>query len=169
MLLASLAIVASLGAAAAAVAPEADDARIAVNPNLSAGHCTLGGELVRTRPGMVAVTVAGSMTGSLAANDASPNPDFWCSGYVEPEPHYCIDVDRAGWFIFHITQAGGVDTVLVLRDEYGVNVGCDDDGGSGLMSRMEVWLEPGNYSLFVGTYSQGYSGTYTMTIQSYGE
>lgn len=148
---------------------EAVDERVAVNPNLSIGACRLGGETLRVQAGMAPAEVSGSMVGAHSANDQQPPNAMYCSGYVPPEPQYCVAVQRAGYYDFYVVDGGNVDTVLVLRDADGTNYGCDDDGGMGLLSRLGVWLEPGSYSLYVGTFSQGVSATYQMTVQSYGE
>ncbi len=173
MLMASVAL-AFVGAAASAAVdvgtgPAVIDERVAVNPNLGTGACTLGGETIRVSFGMLESQVTGAMTGSLSANQDQPPSSLYCSGYVPPEPQYCVSVQRAGYYVFHVVAGGGVDTVLVMRDAEGTNNACDDDGGTGLLSRLEVWLEPGSYSLYVGTFSQGVSATYQMNVQSYGE
>ncbi|MCS6777327.1 MAG: hypothetical protein RMJ43_00585 [Chloroherpetonaceae bacterium] len=95
----------------------------------------------------VAVTPLGSVgMGSLTA-----------SGSVEP--------GRGTWFCFDVSQPGlltllteaDFDTELALFDSSGNTIGGDDDRGPGLMSLIELSIQPGTYYAVVGGYNARYN------------
>ncbi len=61
-------------------------------------------------------------------------------------------------------QSSVFDTYLyLLRD--GVEVDRDDDGGSGLNSRLSAYLQPGNYTVRVGSFANRGSGPFTLIVR----
>lgn len=57
------------------------------------------------------------------------------------------------------------DTYLYLLDATGRQIAADDDGGSGLYSRIQIQLAPGTYYLNVESYRNLYAGGYTLDLR----
>ncbi|MDA0975661.1 MAG: PPC domain-containing protein [Planctomycetota bacterium] len=57
------------------------------------------------------------------------------------------------------------DTYLYLLDSTGRQIAADDDGGSGLYSRIQIQLAPGTYYLNVESYQNRYAGGYTLDLR----
>jgi hypothetical protein len=57
------------------------------------------------------------------------------------------------------------DTYLYLLDATGRQIAADDDGGSGLYSRIQIQLAPGTYYLNVESYQNRYAGGYTLDLR----
>jgi len=53
--------------------------------------------------------------------------------------------------------------LYLLRD--GIEIDRDDDGGGGLNSRLELMLDPGTYTIRVGSYMNSGSGSFTLTAR----
>jgi len=60
-------------------------------------------------------------------------------------------------------QGHGLDPTVAVYDPYGNRLGFNDDGGSGLDSRLVVTLAPGSYAVEVAGYSSS-TGSFTLTI-----
>jgi tyrosinase len=58
------------------------------------------------------------------------------------------------------------DTYLILRDESGVEIAVDDDGGPGNNSRIQRTLEPGTYRLVASSYAPYWTGAYELTANA---
>ncbi len=62
------------------------------------------------------------------------------------------------------------DTVLHLRagceEGAGTTIACNDDGGAGTLSRLNVVLDPGTYSLIVDGFASSSSGTYVVQVSN---
>ena len=63
------------------------------------------------------------------------------------------------------------DTVLHLRrecDDQSTQIACNDDAGEGVLSKLEVTLDPGTYYLIVDGYSTSNRGPYRLAISLFG-
>ena len=89
------------------------------------------------------------------------------SGSESPEQAYALVVPVAVTGFIEITQAG-VDTTLHMRnacDDQGTEIACNDDGGVGLLSRLNfVRLEPGIYYVFADGFGNRAGGPGQLTI-----
>ncbi|MFB6142300.1 MAG: PPC domain-containing protein [Halorientalis sp.] len=62
-----------------------------------------------------------------------------------------------------------VDTYLILTNDSGFEVAQDDDGGSGLNSRLTTTLpESGTYTIWAGSFSSEETGPYTLSLEQTG-
>ncbi len=160
-LLLQLALAATFGAEAPTFEPVPDDGRVAINPNLAIGDCVGGADQLSLSSG-VTVERSGTMVGSHEVQAVTGSPE--CYGYVPELAHYCISVPPGGGtYTIEITAAESTDTILALVSADRTFSACDDDGGNGLLSRIEARLEAGTYLLWVGTYSAQVSGSYRLT------
>jgi len=88
-----------------------------------------------------------------------------CGGSSAPERTYTFTAPMAGTYSF-FTESASYDTVLYLRDGScdGQELGCDDDGGSGLHSLVQLPLEDGQtVVIVVDGFGQSF-GTFTLYI-----
>lgn len=58
------------------------------------------------------------------------------------------------------------DTFLILADSTGVHIAFDDDSGGNLNSRLEITLQPGQYTIWASSFGQGVMGTYQLAVQA---
>jgi hypothetical protein len=58
------------------------------------------------------------------------------------------------------------DTFLVLADSAGLHIAFDDDGGDNLNSRLEMELQPGQYTIWASSFAEGMTGTYQLAVQA---
>jgi hypothetical protein len=91
-----------------------------------------------------------------------------CGGSAtSPDLPYRIEMETAFNLVAEVVDAP-FDTVLHLRrvcDDQSSQIACDDDGGDGVMSRIEQsGLEAGTYYLIMDGYGSGSSGRYTLQI-----
>ncbi len=61
---------------------------------------------------------------------------------------------------------GETDTILCLLDSAGETIACDDDGGTGLWSRIERELAPGAYVVKVELYGGAAEAPYRLLVRS---
>lgn len=62
--------------------------------------------------------------------------------------------------------SGNPDTYMFLLNEDGSQLTYNDDGGSGLNSRITRTLDPGTYYIVAATYSSGRTGTFNLTAEA---
>ena len=91
-----------------------------------------------------------------------------CAGASGPEAVYALTVAEAGSFCLH-TEGSDIDTVLYVRTPDCVGedgeVACDDDGGPGVTSSIELDATPGTYYVFVDSFSFSL-GAYTLNARA---
>ncbi|MCA9562140.1 MAG: hypothetical protein KC561_01565 [Myxococcales bacterium] len=85
-----------------------------------------------------------------------------CTGYVNRDP-MVIDVKERMTLEIEVESAT-VDTVLALVGPSGVF--SDDDGGHGTNSLIRATLLPGEYELYMGTFSHHGRGDATITVSN---
>ncbi len=152
----------ALAAAVAAGATTPPDALLALNPNISLVRCSGAAAMVLS-PTMAAASQTVDYHGVLPAADAlSLDPSAWCPGHLPVQPQLCLDVVAASTYTFYATDPTGTDTVMAISGGTGAPM-CDDDSGGNMQPYLSVALEPGQYSLYVGSYGIGITGTATVT------
>lgn len=87
-----------------------------------------------------------------------------CTGYGTATPSHVVWIDRA---VPMLTLRGSseIDTVMVVRVPSGEML-CNDDGDGYPNPLVTTPGDAGRYDIWVGTYSAGNSGDYTVTISS---
>ena len=112
----------------------------------------------------------------LSGSTEGASDDFTstCAGSAaSPDHAYEFTLSRRSHLIFETLapETGRYDTALHLRgapceEGAGTTIACNDDGGSGTLSRLDVTLDPGTYTLIVDGYSSSSSGSYLLRISN---
>ncbi|MBN1857827.1 PPC domain-containing protein [Candidatus Bipolaricaulota bacterium] len=74
-----------------------------------------------------------------------------------------ITVNAAGVLIVETSGPVGADSYICLRDASDISLGCDDDGGSGMWSRILKPVDAGRYFVTVEGYGTEDSFRYSLT------
>ncbi|MFB3110692.1 MAG: hypothetical protein ACE10G_01545, partial [Gemmatimonadales bacterium] len=61
-------------------------------------------------------------------------------------------------------ESAAFDAFLVLKDNQGNVIASDDDGGTGLNSRIERVLAAGTYEIVASSFGSGQTGAYQLTV-----
>lgn len=137
----------------------------AIDPSLTLSVCQSGAPLrLPGRGGSVRVT--GEMRGQIEGGELFSS---YCAGHYLEEAHFCVEVRHDGTALtLELIDGGGHDTTLALvpgsPGADGDDVLCDDDGGQGLLSRLEVTLDVGVYAIYVGTFGPDVSSTFALEV-----
>lgn len=139
-----------------------ENSALAMKSSLGTNSCTLAASVVQLTRG-TRQQVRGMMERPTRRAETFAD---WCYGFVPVEPSQCIQVLEAGNYVFEATATGGIDAIMVLRSPQQGLVYCDDDSGGELRPRLEVQLLPGSYEVYVGTYSEGEAGPFTLSLSN---
>ena len=107
-------------------------------------------------------TLRGIAGGPVTLSDVSGN----CRGYAQPMPSHVLNVSP-GTSQVRIGATSDVDTTLMVQTPDG-RILCDDDGGEGLNPLLEFAATPGQYRVWVGSYSSSSSGPYNLDATAIG-
>lgn len=98
---------------------------------------------------------------SLSSVDGS------CRGYAQPMPSHILNVPP-GTAQVAIGASSDVDTTLMVQTPDG-RILCDDDGGPvGMNPLLQFPAVPGQYRVWVGTYSSSRGGPYNLEASAFG-
>jgi hypothetical protein len=140
---------------------------LAINPNISVGVCS-GGDPIAASPTMSERVFSGRLHGGMSSEEVF---GAQCAGYYQAEAQFCVSIPApGGYYNIELTDAEGVDTTMALTAPSLSWPLCDDDGGTrghALLSRVNGWLDVGDYLLFVGSYSQGESAAFILSVTSH--
>jgi hypothetical protein len=100
--------------------------------------------------------------GPVALNSVNGN----CLGYAQPMPSHVLNV-APGTAQVRIGAVSNVDTTLMVQTPDG-RILCDDDGGEGLNPLLEFAASPGQYRVWVGSYSSSATGAYNLDATAIG-
>lgn len=120
---------------------------------------TYGGGIIA--PGSPPVTLSGTSGGPRNARSMGSS----CRGTIAVRPDHVFQVTSPMTVRFEVLNASG-DTTMVIMGPTGVL--CDDDGGRGFNPRIIQQLVPGQYRVFIGTYSGRNLYPYTLQVQGQG-
>lgn len=111
-------------------------------------------------------------TGTYAGTTVGQPNDFETStscgwGAGSPDRAYVLRLYEQSDVVAEITDAA-FDTVMYVRavcDDPSTEIVCDDDGGAGVLSRVELsGVDAGDYILIVDGYGSWSSGNYTLSV-----
>lgn len=160
---AALVAAAPLLAAAGPVGPDAPptDDRLAIETRLSLAGCDQG--LSLALPAVGGTTSArGTVTG---VSEGQQLFGSYCTGYFVDAAFACFRVPDGGARVdLEIVDGGGTDTTLAIWDADEL-LRCDDDGGTGLLSRLDVTLDGGVYYVYVGTFSRQATSDFEIELR----
>lgn len=102
----------------------------------------------------------GSVTGRLRAETLGSG----CRGYIRPGPHFVFRTRQPR--ALAITTTGSTsDLVMVVREPSGA-VRCDDDSGEGNNPLVRGAFAPGDYQVWVGTYSENATSPFVLSVRT---
>jgi hypothetical protein len=106
---------------------------------------------------------SGSWTGSTSAGESLH--DGSCGAANAPEAVFQLVLVHDA-IITLATHGSSFDTVLYVRHGAceGTEVRCDDDGGGGLDSYLNLTLPSGTYFVFVDGYNEYEYGSYVLSV-----
>lgn len=85
-----------------------------------------------------------------------------CRGYIERRPHAILRAREPAMVRIGV-QGSSVDLVMAVRTSDGRWL-CDDDSGGSRMPLVTAGLPAGDHRVWVGTYSQSDSSTFTLVV-----
>ncbi len=138
---------------------DCSDTDCAIDPDCVSGPCTVG-ECLCLAEGSITMPV-GVVSGALATTDPQGGP----RGSAYYYDAYEFDGTAGQVVTFELTQ-GAFDTYLYLVAPTTCSTeASNDDGGSGLLSRISTSLSTtGTYTVVVTSLSSNTTGTYTLTV-----
>lgn len=104
--------------------------------------------------------VEGEFIGRQAASALNPA----CVGFIDEDPSFEFEItgDEQVATLIKVTEAAGIDAVLFIEGPDGSY--CADDGGDGLLPRLDETLAPGRYVAYVGSYTQYQGARYKAEV-----
>ncbi|MGF1468838.1 MAG: hypothetical protein ACFCGT_22150 [Sandaracinaceae bacterium] len=96
-------------------------------------------------------------------HDASAFDDD-CRGHVPDAPTVVVRTSEPRELVASTTSSE--DLVMVLQAVEGSAVRCDDDSGEGLNPHLSAPLAPGEHRVWIGTYADGASASFTLSLRS---
>ena len=96
----------------------------------------------------------------------TPDMPLHPNGYVGPTEYLSFEVTEESLVLFTLTSLD-FDTVLTLYDEFGSEIGQNDDYGLTSDSQIAIALTPGRYVVAASSYYTGEGGSYSLTADKY--
>jgi hypothetical protein len=128
-----------------------------------AGNCLAAGQGFTCADPLLLDLNAGSASGDTTGSGGEY--DGSCRDGSAEEVVYTFTIDEPVHAVFDLSGSQ-YDTLLHLRsdcDDPASELACDDDGGEGLDSLIELDLQPGTYYLFIDGYGNN-TGVYLLTV-----
>lgn len=158
-------VTAALASASVAAQGPPAEPLVAINPRIT----------LRTCEGVPAIALASGGTerqytdSFVGLQESEVAFAAGCTGFFETEPHFCIAVAPPGGYLaLEVIDAQGVDATMALVGDRLGWTHCDDDSGTRgheLLPKIEVWVGPGEYTVYVGSYSRGVSATFDLAAR----
>lgn len=102
------------------------------------------------------------LTGSAGGPLRADSIDGSCRGWITPQPTHVV-MAQSGFPNLRFVVSASHDTTLVVQYPDG-RIACNDDGGGSLNPLVEGPSGPGPIRVWVGSYSSGRSGPYTLGL-----
>jgi hypothetical protein len=124
--------------------------------------CPAGSQVVSLPRWAASQQVSTSAWGEV---DSGARMGQYQPGWVPSTAQLCLVVDEPGYYDVEVLSANYVDTVLGVVPAGGRGPSYfDDDGGSGVYSRVSAYLDRGAHLVYVGTYAYGNRAPATLAI-----
>jgi hypothetical protein len=132
-------------------------------PPGTGGAPVAGGPMVTLAPGFAPdpMTMSGNAGGPVDAMTIGP----LCRGYIAAAPNHILNVTGA-FPSLRVTANSSIDTTMVIRLSDG-RVLCNDDF-EGLNPGVTDMFPVGQHQLWIGSYTPGGSGAYTLSVTAAG-
>lgn len=102
------------------------------------------------------------LTGSAGGQLQASIVDGSCRGWITPQPTHVV-MAQSGFRNLRFVVGATHDTTLVVQYPDG-RIACNDDGGGSLNPLVEGPTGPGPIRVWVGSYSSGRTGPYTLGV-----
>lgn len=102
------------------------------------------------------------LTGSAGGPLQASVVDSSCRGWITPQPSHLV-MAQSGFPNLRFVVSASHDTTLVVQYPDG-RFACNDDGGGSLNPLIEGPTGPGPIRVWVGSYSSGRAGPYTLGV-----
>ena len=114
-------------------------------------------------PGMVprSRSVNGRITGTVNIAELTSNQ---CHGYLQEGS--AIDFSVASTMTVRAFAESATDTTMIILAQDDSGMWCDDDSLGNLNPALTVVLDPGLYSVVMGTYTQNATADFTVTLEA---
>lgn len=102
------------------------------------------------------------LTGTSGGPIDATSMDSSCRGWITPQPSHIV-MAQTGFRYLRFVVSASHDTTLVVQYPNG-QIACNDDGGGSLNPLIEGPTGPGPIRVWVGSYSSGSRGPYTIGV-----
>lgn len=121
---------------------------------------TVGAMAQTFTPGFGQSTLSGLAGGNVRAVRHGNTGDGMCQGWIGSSPNHTIELASATNLTLRVSAPS--DTTLVVLSSNGTR--CNDDSPNGHDPQISGRFEAGEYRIYVGSYEEGQSIRYTLTI-----
>lgn len=113
-------------------------------------------------PGFGSLTLSGVAGGPVRAVRFGNTGDGFCTGWIASSPNHTVTLEQDVAALTIDVQAPS-DTTLVILGPDGTR--CNDDHGDSHNPRISGPFGAGEYRIYVGSYDEGQSIRYTLTLR----
>lgn len=111
-------------------------------------------------PGFGEFTVSGLAGGNTRAVRHGNTPDGMCQGWIASSPNHTFELSATTQLTLRVSAPS--DTTLVVLGPDGAR--CNDDAGNSHDPAISGSFRSGQYRVFVGSYEEGQSIRYNLTL-----
>lgn len=112
--------------------------------------------------GFGSMRLSGVAGGSVRATRFGNTADGFCTGWIGSSPNHTLTLER-DFERLTVSVEAPSDTTLVVLGPTGTR--CNDDDGSSPNPRISGRFAAGEYRVYVGSYAEGQSIRYTLSIR----
>lgn len=114
------------------------------------------------RAGFSELRLSGVSGGSVRAVRFGNTADGFCTGWIASSPNHTLTLER-DFDALTLAVNAPSDTTLVVLGPTGTR--CNDDDGNSHNPRISGRFAAGEYRVYVGSYDEGQSIRYTLTVR----
>lgn len=148
--------------------PRGLDSRIVTSLN-PGSYRVIGSDLWGDRGGQIALSVQQAQAVSAAQGipiTVGQSIDSYINEGQELSLILTISETQEVQIDVEATNNSGIDSYLILNDQFGSRIDSNDDGGSGFNSRLRRTLQPGTYQILASDLGDNTAGSLRVTVSS---